>query len=422
MDLREQRSEVDRPMYSDYFGFREKPFNVTPDPRFFYANPIFEDADANLLYGIRERKGLILLTGEVGTGKTTLLRRLMETLDASIRFVFFYNTNLTFDELLTFGCEEFGVDVRNGGRLQKLQALRDFLVAQLAKGGTGVLLVDEAQNLNDDVLENLRLLSNLETRSEKLLQIVLVGQPELETMLDKPKFRQIKQRIAVRNRLDRLKDAEVGRYIEYRLNTAGCEQKSLFTPAAIQRITLYSKGVPRLINIICDNALLIAYVTSQQKVSGNMIEEVAQDLHLKRETEGTRISTTTAPQSTNGKEKPAEPTQAPAPTIADAQVLSKGSGPTLEPSFRLGTPLPEFKGKGNGVTQFIDSMTKALAEAMGPMASLVVRDQIAVLGESLDGFPRRRLDELVELVGREILHDKLKSDFRRAMSEIQALM
>jgi type II secretory pathway predicted ATPase ExeA len=407
-------------MYTEYFGFREKPFNVTPDPRFFYTNAIFADADSNLRYGIRERKGLILLTGEVGTGKTTLLRRLMEDLDSSIRFVFFYNTNLTFDELLTFACEELALDVKTEGRLQKIQALNEFLRAQLAKGGTGVLLVDEAQNLSEDVLENLRLLSNLETGSEKLLQIVLVGQPELESMLDKPKFRQIKQRIAVRNHLDRLKDGEVGRYIDYRLNSVAADHKSPFTPAAIQRIALYSKGVPRLINIICDNALLIAYVTSQQKISGNIIEEVAQDLRLKKEPELSRVSQTTVVPSGNGKEKRLEPAQTAAPTKSDVQVRTKGSGPAPEASFRLGTP-PDLL-KGNGVPQFIESMIKALAEAMGPMASLVVRDRVAFLGESLDAFPKARLDELVELVGREILHEKLKSDFRRAMSEIQALI
>jgi len=407
-------------MYSGYFGFREKPFNVTPDPRFFYTNPIFEEADANLLYGIRERKGLILLTGEVGTGKTTLLRRLMDNLEPSIRFVFFYNTNLTFEELLTFACEELEVDVKPGGRLQEIQGLNEFLLAQLAKGGTGVLLVDEAQNLSEDVLENLRLLSNLETGTEKLLQIVLVGQPELETMLDKPKFRQIKQRIAVRNRLDCLKESEVARYIDCRLNAVGYDHKGLFTPAAIQRIALYSKGVPRLINIICDNALLIAYVASQQKVSGNMIEEVAQDLRLKKEPEVTKAAPMAVLQSNNGNESPIEPTQTAATTRADVEVQFRGSVPTPEASFRLGTLRTPLQSRA--VSQFIEGMTTALTEGMGPMASLVVRDQIALLGESLDAFPKRRLDELVELVGREILHEKLKRDFRRAMSEeIQAL-
>jgi len=267
-------------MYNKYFGFREKPFNVTPDPRFYYSNPVYQEAYASLLYGIRERKGFIVLTGEVGTGKTTLLRMLMNNLDATIRFVFFYNTTLTFEELVTFTCEELGLTVKGAARLQKIQALNEFLIAQLKKGGTGVLLIDEAQNLAEEALENLRLLSNLETTSEKLLQIVLVGQPELEVKLNQASLRQIKQRIAVRSRLDRLKDREVGPFVAHRLSTVGYEGRDLFSAEAIENIVVYSKGIPRLINIICDNALLIAYASSQKKVSAEMIREAARDLGL----------------------------------------------------------------------------------------------------------------------------------------------
>jgi general secretion pathway protein A len=268
-------------MYTEYFGFYEKPFNVTPDPRFFYANPAYQEAYASLLYGIRERKGFIVLTGEVGTGKTTLLRRLMGNLQEPVHFVFFYNTTLTFDELLSFACEDFGLEVAAKGRLYQIEALNAFLLELLQKDGTGVLLIDEAQNLDDAVLENLRLLSNLETSSEKLLQIVLVGQPELEQKLAQPKLRQLKQRVAIHCQLDCLKEREVGPFIYHRLRLVGCERRDLFTAEAIQRIAWYSKGVPRLINIICDNALLVTYSTDQQQISVAIIEEVAQDLHLK---------------------------------------------------------------------------------------------------------------------------------------------
>ena len=267
-------------MYNDYFGFREKPFNVTPDPRYFYTNPIYQEAYASLLYGIRERKGFIVLTGEVGTGKTTLLRRLMNSPEENVRLVLFYNTTLTFEELVSFACDELGLPVKGSGRLQKIQALNEFLVGQSKNGGTVVLLVDEAQNLTDDVLENLRLLSNLETASEKLLQIVLVGQSELDAKLSQPQLRQIKQRVALQCRLDRLKDREVGPFINYRLRIAGYEREELFTPEAIRAVSSYSRGIPRLINIICDNALLIAYATSAKKISPEVIKEVVDDLRL----------------------------------------------------------------------------------------------------------------------------------------------
>ena len=267
-------------MYNSYFGFREKPFNVTPDPRFFYSNPAYDEAYSTVLYGIRERRGFILLTGEVGAGKTTILRRLMNNLDGTVRFVFFYNTTLTFEEMLSFTCEELALSVRGGGRLRKIQALNEFLIAQLKKGGTAALLIDEAQNLGDDVLENLRLLSNLETGSEKLIQIVLVGQPELEEKLAQPRLRQILQRVAVRYRLDRLKDKEVGPFIDYRLRAVGYKENALFSPEAVQQIAFYSKGIPRLINILCDNSLLVVYATSQKKVSADIIKEVARDLRL----------------------------------------------------------------------------------------------------------------------------------------------
>ncbi|MGH7931279.1 MAG: AAA family ATPase [Candidatus Binatia bacterium] len=267
-------------MYSFYFGFREKPFTVTPDSRFFYTNPVYQEAYATLLCGIRERKGFVVLTGEVGTGKTTLLRRLIDNLEGTVRFVFFYNTNLNFDELVTFTCNELALPVEGKGRLPKIRALNDFLIDQLKRGGTAALLIDEAQNLSQHVLENLRLLSNLETGTEKLLQILLVGQPELETLLDQPKMRQLKQRVTLNYRLRRLERREVRSYIDYRLRAVGCERKDLFTSDGLELIVSYSKGIPRLINVICDNALQAAYAASRKRVSSDVIREVIRDLSL----------------------------------------------------------------------------------------------------------------------------------------------
>jgi type II secretory pathway predicted ATPase ExeA len=267
-------------VYSAYFGFREKPFTVTPDSRFFYANPVYQEAYATLLCGIRERKGFVVLTGEVGTGKTTLLRRLMDNLEGSVRFVFFYNTYLTFDELVTFTCQELSLPVHGRGRLPKIRALNDFLIDQLRKGGTAALLIDEAQNLSEHALENLRLLSNLETGTEKLLQIVLVGQPELDRLFDQPKMRQVKQRITLNYRLRRLEQREVRSYIDYRLRAVGCEREDLFTPASLELIVTYSTGIPRLINVICDNALKATYAASRKKVSSDVVREVIRELSL----------------------------------------------------------------------------------------------------------------------------------------------
>ncbi|MGH7806212.1 MAG: ExeA family protein, partial [Candidatus Binatia bacterium] len=183
-------------MYLSHFGFREPPFSVTPNPKFLYSNPAYEEAFANLRYGIEGRKGFIVLTGEVGTGKTTLLRRLMATLHPKTPFVFLFNTRLAFDEILAFVCDELRIAPVPSLRVQRIQVLNEFLLRQVREGRTTALLVDEAQNLGDDVLEELRLLSNLETNDEKLLQIALVGQPELDAKLARQELRQLRQRIA----------------------------------------------------------------------------------------------------------------------------------------------------------------------------------------------------------------------------------
>ncbi len=295
-------------MYIDYYGFQEKPFSVTPDPRFFYTNPSYQEAYASLLYGIHERRGFIVLTGEIGTGKTTLLRRLMENMEPNVHFVFFYNTTLTFEELLDFICDELGLPIKEAGRLQKIQMLNQFLMEQLIREGTVVLLIDEAQNLGEEVLENLRLLSNLETATEKLLQIVLVGQPELETKLNHHELRQLKQRIAIQCRLERLDDEEVGPFIAYRLNAVGYKRQQLFLPEAVQEVSYYSKGFPRLINILCDNALLIAYATSQKRITGDIIREAAGDLRLELQRGNSFIGEEAQPSSDEIKRRKAHDT------------------------------------------------------------------------------------------------------------------
>lgn len=267
-------------MYNDYFGFRESPFSVTPDPRFFYTNPVYLEAFATLRYGIEAKKGFIVITGEVGTGKTTLLRKLLHTLADTVHSVFVFNSCLSFPELLQLTLHDLGLTPKGQSKVAMLLELNDYLIAQLEQRHTVTMLIDEAQNLSDEVMENLRLLSNLETDQEKLIQIVLMGQPEFQAKLAQPHLRQLKQRVALQCRLNPLTDEEVSPYINSRLRAAGYEGKDLFHPGAVERIAYHAKGIPRVINIICDNALLNAYATSRQSVSADMIKVAVHDLEL----------------------------------------------------------------------------------------------------------------------------------------------
>jgi len=267
-------------MYAKHFGLEESPFSVTPDPRFSYTNTHYREAFANLRYGIETRKGFIVITGEAGTGKTTLLRRLMRSVEATVHTAFIFNTHLGFTELLRLALSELGIGSSAQDRLTLMAQLNDYLIEQLRKDHTVSLLIDEAQDLSDEMLEELRLLSNLETDRAKLIQIVLMGQPELERKLDQPQLRQLKQRVAIRCRLAPLRSDEVALYINSRLQTVGYEGKELFDLGSVEQIARYSQGIPRLINVICDNALLITYATSKSKVSAKIVEEVARDLQL----------------------------------------------------------------------------------------------------------------------------------------------
>jgi general secretion pathway protein A len=278
-------------MYEQHFGFEESPFSITPDPRFFYANSLYLEAYATLSYGIEAKKGFIAITGEVGTGKTTLLRKLMLSLDKTIQTVLVFNTDVTFNELLRVISRDLGLLTAGRDRLGLVEELNDYLIEQLEHGRTVCLLIDEAQHLSDESLEGLRLLSNLETDRQKLLQIVLMGQPELQAKLDQPHLRQLKQRIALRAELARLGDEELGPYINFRLRVAGADNPDLFDNGAIQKIAFYSKGIPRLVNVICDNALVIAFAASQKNISADIIGEVARDLRIAPGTQLTQNKT-----------------------------------------------------------------------------------------------------------------------------------
>jgi general secretion pathway protein A len=266
-------------MYNQYFGFAEAPFSIAPDPRYLFLSEQHREALAHLLYGIGDQGGFIVLTGEVGTGKTTVCRCLLQQLPEHADVAFIVNPKLDSHELLQTICEELGVALPEGDLSikQLIDALNDLLLSTHARGRNAILIIDEAQNLDVDVLEQLRLLTNLETSERKLLQLILLGQPELNTLLARPDLRQLAQRITARYHLRPLSREEVALYIEHRLAIAGC-RGHLFQPAAVQRIFHYSKGIPRLINLLCDRALLGVYAGSGNAVDGAMVRRAAQEV------------------------------------------------------------------------------------------------------------------------------------------------
>jgi general secretion pathway protein A len=265
-------------MYLDFFGFREKPFAITPNPRFIFLSKNHKEVFAHLLYGIRSRCGFIEVTGEVGTGKTTVLRTLLNQLeDDAYRLAFIFNPSLSVPELLRSINREFDIPCIGKTHDELLSALNDFLLRENAEGRTVVLVIDEAQNLEPAVLEQIRLLSNLETETDKLIQIVLVGQPELGQVLSRPDLRQLSQRITVRYHLRSMDFEDARAYIRHRLEVAG-GRGSTFTPRAVKKIYRYSAGLPRLINVLCDRALLSGYAEDARIVSAATVSTAIREL------------------------------------------------------------------------------------------------------------------------------------------------
>lgn len=269
-------------MYESFYGLKENPFNVTPNPEYLYLGESHREALAQLLYGIREKKGFIVITGEVGTGKTTLLHYLLEKLNGNdhTHTAFLFNPKLTVNDFIQYILKDLGVRVQGQTKGEYLHHLHRYLLNAYRKDERVVLIVDEAQGLKPELLEEIRLLSNLETSRAKLLQIVLVGQPELDKTLSQPEFRQLRQRINLRFQLSPLSFKETKEYIEKRLRIAGATEP-IFTEKAIKEIYRRSGGIPRLINIICDNALLNGFALDQKVVDEKSVREVSADLHLK---------------------------------------------------------------------------------------------------------------------------------------------
>jgi general secretion pathway protein A len=258
-------------VYLDYYGLSEPPFDITPNPRFLFFSAKHREAFNHLLYGIRERKGFVQLTGEVGAGKTTVCRSMLDQLGSRFETALILNPVLDADQLIKAIAMEFGLNVRGLDRLETVAALNSFLLELVEKQRDAVLIIDEAQDLTDELLEQVRLLSNLETYDRKLLQIVLMGQPELRQRLNNHKLRQLRQRITVRYHLRSLKMAEVARYIQHRLQVSGAKGSPYFSAPAIWRIYRYSQGIPRLINAICDKCLLAGFVQQRETIDFRMV-------------------------------------------------------------------------------------------------------------------------------------------------------
>ncbi|HEY6511304.1 MAG TPA: AAA family ATPase, partial [Burkholderiaceae bacterium] len=275
-------------MYAAHFGLKREPFSIAPDPRYLFMSERHREALAHLLYGVRGGGGFVLLTGEIGAGKTTVCRCFLEQVPKRCTVAYIFNPKLTALELLQSVCEEFRIEVHaRAGAAATLKdhvdALNEYLLRSHAAGHNNVLIIDEAQNLSIDVLEQLRLLTNLETNERKLLQIILIGQPELRDMLLKPELEQLAQRVVARFHLDPLAEEETAHYIKHRLSVAGMNGLIPFDREARHRIFELTRGVPRRINLLCDRALLGAYASGRQRVDRTIVDKAASEVFDQRD-------------------------------------------------------------------------------------------------------------------------------------------
>lgn len=289
-------------MYKEFYGLRANPFNVNPDPRYLFLTRHTEEALACLTYGIQSRKGFVLLTGEVGTGKTTLINKLLEWLRLQqVATAFIFNSRMNVPQFLDYMMADFGIPCDSRAKSQVLLRLYNWLLDRYRAGETAVLIVDEAQNLSDEVLEEIRMLTNLETFTEKLLQIVLVGQPELEQKLKQPQLRQLRQRLTLRAKTHALTLDETKAYIQQRLRIAGSNGQQIFTPESLVSVHRYSAGIPRVINLLCEHCLVSAFVDQQKVIEPTVVDAVARDFDLSDNTSSGAMIPPPPPSSNGNK-------------------------------------------------------------------------------------------------------------------------
>ena len=261
-------------MYYNYYGFKEAPFNLTPNSKFFFSSNKHTEALSTLVYAISERKGFVVITGHIGSGKTTVCRALLNQLDPNTEVALITNTHMSAKDLLVSILDDLEIEYTPGSKAKLHAQLNDYLITQLRRDKNVVLMIDEAQNLTPSVLEEVRMLSNLETENEKLIQIIFLGQPELKRKMALPRLEQLRQRIAVYYHLTPLTEEETFEYIRHRLKVASDSDKEFFTPEALKLIYKFSNGVPRLVNQLCDSALLTGYINERSEIDEEIIREV----------------------------------------------------------------------------------------------------------------------------------------------------
>ncbi|MGH7816215.1 MAG: ExeA family protein [Candidatus Binatia bacterium] len=398
------------PVYSAFFRIREAPFNITPDPSFLFESVSHREGLAQLRYGIEARRGFIVLTGEVGTGKTTLLQALLGRIGDGTKTALIFSAIMSPIDLLRYVCEEFKLIEPMqglGDAHDYIYLLNEFLLQEYRVGQNAALIIDEAQNLSPEVLESVRLLSNFETTKDKLLQILLVGQPELNDRLNTPQLRQLKQRVALRHHLRPLSLGECQEYIANRLRVAGASPE-LFLTKAIEAVYSYSGGIPRLINVICDNAMIAAYALEQLQIEPRTIQEVADDLCL----------SLAAPKPASVRREIASTVETRQPLRAEVAKFA----PVQQPAKGPRTPVvaEHANGSRSHVTvpeSFLVSLREALIDAMGPMGQIILSEQVKHLGASMDRFPRDKIVSLIDSVSREIFDESIRDRFRKGMSD-----
>jgi general secretion pathway protein A len=397
-------------LYKEHFGLAQGPFDITADPEFLYLSRSHREGLAQLSYGIKGRRGFVVLTGEVGTGKTTLIHALLAELEGNTDTALIFSQISDPLDLLRYTCDEFGLKTPPDARTdlyEHLSLLNGFLLEKYRSGGNCALIIDEAQNLSAEVLESVRLLSNFETSKDKLLQILLVGQPELSVRLNSQELRQLKQRVTLRHHLRPLTLRECQEYIANRLRVAGGAH-DVFEPKAVELVYAYSGGIPRIINVICDNALLTTYNLAKKQVDRSIVRQVAEDLG----TSGTAFSMKNA--ASNG-------------SVASTPNSDGSTQGHVEHSSRTAPPVGAFSSSVSPSTvisqKFFDELSVLLIDAMGPMASIVLRERVASLGESLERFPRDKLSALLDALSHEILDPAMRRAFQQFVQErISALV